>query len=110
LTTPDNPNLLDIKLENYCLWGQNNGISVNIELYEGSTSPEDMFYSTTLESSGIRIENDILSQGTTILIRAYYTDHISLLEYTANTDINIVTTGALGYGESITITVTEWNP
>ena len=78
LTTPDNPNIYDVKFINQSTWGSSEYRQITVELYVNSTEPSNMFFSATLPMNSIVIEEDLLEINQDVYVRAIYSDYVLL--------------------------------
>jgi len=109
LTTPDNPNIYDLRVENHATNGSQ-GVSIDLKIYNGTTAPEDLIFSDQIESNGIRIYSDIIYGGGNFIIYAAWSSGSNYSTYTYlenNINQQAVVSGQVS---SLSITVTEWNP
>ena len=96
LTTSDNPNIFDVKIVSGDIYSR------TLNIYQNSTSNEDLIYSTTLSANDIIIELDLLPQGDNYIARY---DDWPVAVFSVNN--NILVTLNNNYAAPV---ISEWNP
>ena len=107
LTTPDNPNLFDVRITNQ---GTVNGNPEDWTFNFYVNSTENQIASINMIPNGIHIEYDLLNDGDFIILIANSNSYSSVsvsTNFTASYNTEILLSGN---ANTATLTITEWNP